>query len=411
MVSALPPTNKPQDRVGSPRLRVAHHRARPSEASGGVGGEEGPRVWEPSQGSHHSRIEVVDWLRGVAVVLMIMAHGMDAWLLPAVKTGAIYAVIKVGSGIPARLFLFLVGVSAAIQFESGLAKGLPTGAMRGRLAQRGLQVLALAYLFRLQEWLLSHRYGGWEALVRIDILNAIGVSMVVVALVATPRNGRREILPSLVLAGIFLGFGTLVGPAHFPAWLPRPLTSYIGGQRPMAWFPLFPWGAWALVGVAVGHLWFIASRDPRLEKRAFTLTFVAGAASTAAVVVIRAIDPTILRYPSELIMQMGPGIFFHRLGLIGLLAGAGFVWCQFLRGRFSLMRQLGRTSLLIYWVHIELCYGSLVYTLRGRFGIPSAAGLVVFLILAMLGLSLAKTRYGRPIVDWLRARFRSTRLA
>jgi hypothetical protein len=29
----------------------------------------------------------------------------------------------------------------------------------------------------------------------------------------------------------------------------------------------------------------------------------------------------------------------------------------------------------------------------------------------MLGLSLAKTRYSRPLVDWLRARFRSTRLA
>ena len=79
-------------------------------------------------------MEVVDWLRGVAVVLMIMAHGMDAWLLPAAKTGAIYAAIKVGSGIPARLFLFLVGVSAAIQFESGLAKELASGTVRGRLA-------------------------------------------------------------------------------------------------------------------------------------------------------------------------------------------------------------------------------------------------------------------------------------
>jgi uncharacterized membrane protein len=373
---------------------------------------EGPPA---SQGSHQNRIDVVDWLRGVAVMLMIMAHGMDAWLLPAAKTGAIYAVIRVGSGIPARLFLFLVGVSAAIQFESGLAKGQDGGTMRGRLAKRGLQVLALAYLFRLQEWLLSHYYGGWEALVKVDILNAIGVSMVVVALVATPRKaprkGQRQILPSLVMAAGFLALGTLVGPAHFPAWLPRPLTSYIGGQRPMSWFPLFPWGAWAFTGVAVGHLWVAASRDPRLQKRAFTLTFVAGAALTGAVVVIRAVDPTIIRYPSELIMQMGPGIFFHRLGLIGILAGAGFVWCRLLRGRFSVLRQLGRTSLLIYWVHIELCYGSLVYALRGRFNIPGAAILVAILTLAMLGVSLAKTHYSRPVVDWLRARFRSTRQA
>ncbi len=360
---------------------------------------------------HRARIEVVDWLRGVAVVLMIMAHGMDAWLLPAAKTGAMYAVIRVGMGIPARLFLFLVGVSAAIQFESGLAKGLASGTMRGRLAKRGLQILALAYLFRLQEWLLSRGYGGWEALFRVDILNAIGVSMVVVAWAATPRNGRRQLLPALGLAGVFLGFGTLVGPAHFPTWLPRPLTSYIGGQRPMAWFSLFPWGAWALVGVPAGHLWATASREPRLQSRAFTLTFAAGASLTAAVVVIRAVDPTVIRYPSELIMQMGPGIFFHRLGLIGLLAGAGFAWCRLLHGRFSVLRQLGRTSLLIYWVHIELCYGSLVYSLRARFHILGAALLVAILTLAMLGLSLVKTRYGLPLVDWLRARFRSTRLA
>ena len=357
------------------------------------------------------RIDVIDWLRGVAVVLMIMAHGMDAWLLPSAKTGPMYAAIKVGSGIPARLFLFLVGVSAAIQFESGLVKGFGGATMRGRLAKRGVQVLALAYLFRLQEWLLSHRYGGWESLVRVDILNAIGVAMVVVALLATPRNGKRRILPSLALAAVFLGFATLVGPAHFPDWLPRPLTSYIGGQRPMSWFPLFPWGAWAFTGVAVGHGWVAASRDPRLQARAFAITFAVGTGLAAAVVVVRRIDPAIIRYPSELIMQMGPGIFFSRLGIIGILAGFGFLWCRFLAGRFSVLRQLGRTSLLIYWVHIELCYGSLVFALRGQLTMAVAALLVGVLTLAMFGLSLAKTRYGRPLVDWLSTRFRLKRLA
>ena len=363
----------------------------------------------PLQASKPSRIEVVDWLRGVAVVLMIMAHGMDAWLLPAAKTGEIYAIIRVASGIPARLFLFLVGVSAAIQFESGLAKGMPGCAMRSRLAKRGLQVIGLAYLFRLQEWLLSHFYGGWETLFRVDILNSIGVSMLVVALVSTPRGGRRQILPSLVLAGVFLGLGTVVGPAHFPTWLPRPLTSYFGGQRPMAWFSLFPWGAWALVGVAQGHLWVNASRVPGRQKHVFLLTFAAGVVLVATVVIIRWINPTIILYPSEVIQQMGPGSFFHRLGLIDILAGVGFVGCLAWGGRFSPIRQLGRTSLLIYWVHIEFCYGRMVYPLRGRFGLAGAASLIMILTLAMLGLSLAKTRFGRPMVDWLRVRFRSTR--
>jgi len=357
------------------------------------------------------RIDVVDWLRGVAVFLMILAHGMDAWLLPSAKSGAVYAVIRVASGIPARLFLLLVGISAAIQFESGLAKNVDGAVMRARLLRRSFQVLLLAYLFRLQEWLLSRFYGGLESLLRVDILNAIALSMMVVALVATPRRGRRQIVPALALAALFLALGSTVGPAHFPDWLPRPLTSYIGGQRPMAWFPLFPWGAWALTGVAIGHAWVLASRSKTSLTRAFTLTFVTGAILVITVLVIRAIDPTIVRYPSELVMQMGPGIFFHRLGLNGLLAGTGFLWCQLLRNRFSVMRQLGRTSLLVYWVHIEFCYGSFVYSLRGRFHVAGAAVGVAILTAAMLGLSLAKTHYGPPAVDWLRARFRSARPA
>ncbi len=357
------------------------------------------------------RIEVVDWLRGAAVVLMIMAHGMDAWLVPAAKTGFVYGLIKVGSGIPARLFLLLVGVSAALQFEAGLAKGIDGQVLRHRLLVRGVQVIGLAYLFRLQEWLLSRFYGGWEALFRIDILNAIGASMIVVALVATPRAGRRRIVPALLFAALFLGLGPLVGPAHFPSWLPRPITSYFGGQRPMSWFPLFPWAAWALSGVAIGHLWVWAVADERRQRRCFLASMVAGLVLTSTVGLVRHLAPTIIRYPSEVVQHMGPGIFFHRLGIIAMLSGIGHFWCRFMRGRFSVLRQLGRTSLLIYWVHIELCYGSFVFALRGRFQLIGATLLVLLLTALMFALSLLKTQYGRPALEWLRRRFRKPGLA
>jgi uncharacterized membrane protein len=360
----------------------------------------------PAGAEKAPRIQVVDWLRGLAVVLMILAHGMDAWLLPAAKTGLAYEVVRLASGIPARLFLLLVGVSAAIQFETGLAKGASAHAMRRRLLKRGLQVLVLAYLFRLQEWLLSHFYGGWETLFRIDILNAIGACMVVVALVSTPRDGRRQIVPSLILAAIFLSLGTVVGPAHFPTWLPRPLTSYFGGQRPMAWFALFPWGAWAMLGVAVGHFWSAANREASTLSRGFLATFLVGLAMTGTVTACRALWPTLPHYPTEVIRQMGPGIFFHRLGLIGLAAGLGFAWCRWWGERFSVLRQFGRTSLLVYWVHIEFCYGSVVYELRGRFHLPVALALVALLTLVMLGLSLAKTRIAPAARVWLASRFR-----
>ena len=87
-----------------------------------------------------------------------------------------------------------------------------------------------------------------------------------------------------------------------------------------------------------------------------------------AVKLVRRIDPYIIHYPSRCAWQMGPGTFFYRLGQIGVLALLAYVVT---RGvwpppRFSLMRVLGQTSLLVYWVHVELVYGLLFKRLHGR---------------------------------------------
>jgi uncharacterized membrane protein len=205
---------------------------------------------------------------------------------------------------------------------------------------------------------------------------------------------------------VLLALGPIVGPAYFPSWLPRALTSYIGGQRPMSWFPLFPWGAWTLVGVALGHLWVTQSRTPRGEARVFLLTALAGVASTATVIGIRAINPYIIRYPSDLVQQMGPGSFFYRLGIIGVLAGLGWVVTRLAGKRFSPLRQLGQTSLLIYWIHVDLCYGGISRALRGRLGVAAATAWIVGLILLMLVVSLLKTRYAPRVTKWIKERMR-----
>jgi uncharacterized membrane protein len=332
---------------------------------------------------------------------MILAHASDAWLIPSLKSGLAYEIIRLLSGIPARLFLLLVGVSAAIQFEAGIRKGQSSKEMRHNLVKRGLQIVALAYLFRLQGWVLSGFYGTWEILFRVDILNAIGASMLVVAFIGTPRQGKRQVLLPILAAGIFLGLGTTIGPAVFPSYLPRPLTSYLGGQRPMAWFTLFPWGAWSLIGVPIGYLWVWAHQEKSRVVRCFTGSMVIGLSFIVAVHLIRSLAPHIIHYPSRVVEQMGPGIFFHRLGLIGVFAGIGFFWCRLLGPRFSAMRQFGRTSLLIYWIHIELCYGSLVYPIRENLTLVPMLVLVALLTTLMLGVSLLRTHTLPTVSTWI----------
>jgi uncharacterized membrane protein len=368
-----------------------------------------PVLSAPPPAPAPARVLAIDWLRGLAVVLMIQAHGFDAWLSPAAKASGGYWLIRHMSGLPSRMFLFLVGVSAAIRFQSQLARGASRHEMWVEPARRGLQIVAAAYLFRLQEHLLAGFKGGWTMLVRVDILNAIGASLLLVAAVAVPRAGRPRVVLPLLLAALLIGLGPIIGPAHFPTWLPRPLTSYIGGQRPMSWFPLFPWGAWALVGVAAGHLWVSQSRTPRGAARVFLLSGAVGLGLVAAVSLVRALAPQVIHYPSDVVQQMGPGSFFFRLGLIGALAGLS--WLATFRGRrgFSPFIQLGRTSLLIYWIHVDLCYGGIARYLRGRMSIPWATVWILVLIALMLGVSVLKTRYSKQAGAWLATRWAALR--
>jgi uncharacterized membrane protein len=353
------------------------------------------------------RILVVDWLRGIAVVTMVLAHSFDAWMNPIHRTGLAWHLVKHTSGIPSRLFLFLVGVSTAIVFESQLKRGVPPGQMRAQTVRRGLLVLVLAYVFRLQEHVLAGFWGGWGQVFRVDILNCIGASLLVLALVGVPRGGRPAYLPALLVAAGFVALGPVVGPAVMPRWIPEPISAYVGGQRPMSWFALFPWGAWAPVGLVIGHLWLRYGRDAAGQARCFRLSGLVGALCVTVVLIVRSVSPQIIRYRTDVIQQMGPGSFFFRLGLVLLISYAGWEITRRDRGGFSPVRQLGMTSLLIYWIHVELCYGFASRPLQKQLSFGGATLAFVLLTLAMLALSMLKTRYAPGLRARLQARFRS----
>src|SRR5262249_31452934 len=59
--------------------------------------------------------------------------------------------------------------------------------------------------------------------------------------------------------------------------------------------------------------------------------------------------------------------------------------------RFSPLRQLGRTSLFVYWIHVELVYGHASDAIRHKLGLGWASVLLVLLTLAMLALSWWRT--------------------
>ncbi len=64
------------------------------------------------------------------------------------------------------------------------------------------------------------------------------------------------------------------------------------------------------------------------------------------------------------------------------------------------MRQLGITSLLVYWAHVELIYGRWLGALKENLTAGQTALAAVLTILLMLGLSLLRTNWA-AVRAWL----------
>jgi len=107
-------------------------------------------------------------------------------------------------------------------------------------------------------------------------------------------------------------------------------------------------------------------------------------------------------YPVYDYWRTSPSFFIIRIGMLLLMTTTAYVWCRWGPGEwgFSPMIQLGRTSLLVYWVHIELVYGKFaILPHRSQNVVVASEGLLA-IFMAMLALSLLRTKL-RGRFDWL----------
>src|SRR5687768_5193565 len=95
-------------------------------------------------------------------------------------------------------------------------------------------------------------------------------------------------------------------------------------------------------------------------------------------------------YPRYDFWHTSPAYFAVKAGVVLLTMAAAYAFDR-LPGQGPI-RQLGRTSLLVYWVHLEIIYGDhVVPGVRGNLPLGQAVAAVGILMLAMLALSYART--------------------
>jgi uncharacterized membrane protein len=350
------------------------------------------------------RLGYIDWMRGLACLLMFQTHCYDSWLSPQARLSRFYMYSQLGGTFPAPLFLFLAGISFALVMEKLQRKNLPSAQIGRTVIWRGAEIFGYGLLFRLQEYLVAWGWAPKSDLLRVDILNTIGMSMmlmgVVCWLVLAMRPGPRARLALILSAGGTALLISLLTPPLWTTWrltwLPWPIESYVDGVHNLgtpqaALFPIFPWTGFAFAGLAVGFIlqnsWARAQ-----ESRAF---FSLGLAGSVLIEFARWLEaqPRQL-YSVNDYWHTSPSFFLIRVGMLLVILTAAYAWCRWGLGQrgFSPLMLLGQASLLVYWVHIEFVYGRVSILPKRAMNLGGASVGLLVIFLAMLALAYVRVR-------------------
>jgi uncharacterized membrane protein len=330
------------------------------------------------------RLRYLDWVRGLAAITMLQGHVFDSFLRTDLHETGAFTMSQFAGGMPPAVFLFLLGVTFAFLMDSQERKGVAPAARWRACVKRSGYLFAVAFLFRLQLWVFSTGQSPWTDLLRVDVLNCMGFSLFVLAAMAFFRTNERTRLCAIL--GIAIASASPVISGLESLGMPVLVRNYLLPDH--LFFGFFPWAAYVAFGMSVGSVL-------RLAREAEVSTVMqwfawGGLALAFSAYTISGMGPSI--YTKSDFWLNSPALVFIKVGVVLMLIAFAWVWnLQVSERSWSWVRQFGVSSLLIYWVHVELIYGRALGALKGFLTVPQTVLAAVLTILLMLGLSVLWT--------------------
>jgi uncharacterized membrane protein len=333
-----------------------------------------------------SRLQFLDWARGFGAVIMLQGHTFHSLLRQDLRTSGTFVLSDFMGGMPSAIFLFLTGVTLAFLMDSRERQGATAGQRVIASLRRAGYILGLAFLVRFQLWLFGLPGSPWTDLLRVDVLNCMGVALGVLSVMAIFRTVDRIRLCAILGVAVAAA-SPLVSQLDWSGVHPL-VKAYIAPDY--ASFGFFPWGAFVAFGVSLGSLIRIASHE-ELER---VMQWLAVIGCALIVVSQRLSDLPSLYGKSEFWLN-SPFMILIKTGVILLIVAFAFLWNKHTADSWSWVRQLGASSLLVYWVHIELIYGRWLGSWHSNLTIGQCAVGAVLMIVSMVALSWAQKHWTR----------------
>lgn len=333
------------------------------------------------------RLGFIDWTRGLAALIMLQGHTFNSFTRTDLREKDAYMLSQFVGGLPPAIFLFLTGITFAFLMHSQARKESTSWAKIWGALKRSRYLLILAVLFRLQLYVFGYPDSPASELLKVDILNCMGFSMLVFAPMAVFTTLERARLCTVlgILVAALSPVMTQIDSNAIP-WIVR---AYL--MPNLNYFSFFPWAAFLAFGMAAGSILRLTKPEElnRLVLWALGLAIVMMMASEYLSNLPYSI------YTKSDFWLNSPAQTFIKLGVVLCIMALAFLWVNYAGdpNRFSVVRQVGTTSLLIYWVHIELVYGRWFGFWKDSLSVTQVLIFTVLLIGLMTLLSLLQTRF------------------
>jgi len=311
---------------------------------------------------------------------------VDAWTQVADRGTLAFGRALIVAGLGAPLFLFLAGVAVTLAAESRLRRSGDAGAAARSARRRGWEIFGLAFLFRLQSYLLNPG-ATIDGLLKVDILNVMGPTIVLSAMLWQLGRARPARIAILAGATVAIAMATpLVRTWSVVAALPDFIEAYVRPLPGLSNFAFFPWSGFVSAGAVAGLVVAAAWRAGRLGAAAIGL----GGAGVALAVTGYALSFQPMLYPDSRFWTTSPTFFLLRTGVLTAGLAVSYAWsARPGRHGWSPMVDLGRNSLFVYWIHVEMVYGVLATPLRRALSLEQVlVGIVAMCILMILAIRL-----------------------
>jgi uncharacterized membrane protein len=314
-------------------------------------------VLPPGRSVQSRRVIFIDLGRALAVAFMLYGHTVSALLAAEFQTGTWFDIWQFQRGLTSSLFLLLAGFAFSIATARHWASHVRLSAAPVKRIRRFALFILLGYALHLPVSSLrdlpAATSDAWRAFQGVDVLQLIGVTFIgVQLLVVASRTRWAFTLATLGLAAAALIFTPAVWAAEWPMRLPGAAAAYLTPATGSL-FPLFPWVAFVLLGAGLGQVYG--------RWGAANLTRYANVGLIAPGVVLLAVALAVRGAPT--LFGTGPGAFvpgevLTRAGACLLILGAIAHLSRRIHRLPHLFGAVAQESLLIYFVHLCIVYGS-----------------------------------------------------